>query len=72
MEKTCILIKPDALQRNLLGEIVRRFEQKGLKIVGLKMVQLSDLKLDEHYAHHRDKPFFPVLKHFMRSAPIIA
>ncbi|MBI4449767.1 nucleoside-diphosphate kinase [Candidatus Uhrbacteria bacterium] len=72
MQRTCVLIKPDALQRNLLGEIIRRFEQKGLKIVGLKMVQLSDLKLDEHYAHHRDKPFFAGLKHFMRSAPIIA
>jgi len=72
MERTCVLVKPDALQRNLLGEIIRRFEQKGLKIVGLKMLRLSDLKLDEHYAHHRDKPFFAGLKQFMRSAPIIA
>lgn len=72
MERTCVLVKPDALQRNLLGEILRRFESKGLKIIGLKMVQLSDLKLDEHYAHHRDRPFFAGLKRFMQSAPVVA
>ncbi|MFH1098321.1 MAG: nucleoside-diphosphate kinase [Candidatus Uhrbacteria bacterium] len=72
MQRTLVLIKPDALQRNLFGEIVRRFELKGLKIVGMKMIQLSDLKLDEHYAHHKDKPFFAGLKKFMRSAPVIA
>lgn len=72
MERTCVLVKPDALQRNLLGEIICRFELKGLKIIGLKMVKLSDLTLDEHYAHHREKSFFPVLKRFMQSAPVIA
>lgn len=66
-----IIIKPDALQRNLAGEIVSRFERKGLKIVGMKMMQLDDLKLDEHYAHHQDKPFFTDLKRFMKSSPVL-
>lgn len=72
MEKTLILLKPDALQRNLLGKIIARFEQKGLKIVGLKMMKLSDVILDEHYSHHKDKPFFTGLKSFMKSSPIVA
>ncbi|MEK7211282.1 MAG: nucleoside-diphosphate kinase [Patescibacteria group bacterium] len=72
IEKTLILIKPDALQRNLMGEIIGRFERKGLKIVGMKMIQLSDVLLDEHYAHHKDKPFFGGLKNFMKSSPIVA
>ena len=72
MERTFILIKPDAIQRNLFGEVVRRFELKGLKIVGLKMIRLSDALLDEHYAHHKDKPFFSDLKQFMMSAPVVA
>lgn len=71
MERTLIIIKPDALQRNLAGEIIGRFERKGLKIVGLKMMELDDLKLDEHYAHHLDKPFFGNLKKFMKSAPVL-
>ncbi|MBU1036722.1 nucleoside-diphosphate kinase [Patescibacteria group bacterium] len=71
MERTLIIIKPDALQRNLVGEIVSRFERKGLKIIGMKMYELDDLKLDEHYAHHKDKPFFSNLKKFMKSSPII-
>ena len=71
-EKTLVLLKPDALQRNLLGKIIERFEQKGLKIVGLKMIQLDDVILDEHYAHHRDKPFFEGLKNFMKGSPVVA
>jgi nucleoside-diphosphate kinase len=71
IERTLIILKPDALQRNLLGEIVKRFELKGLMIVGLKMMRLSDVLLDEHYAHHKDKPFFGELKKFMMSAPVI-
>ncbi len=71
-EKTLVLIKPDALQRNLLGRIIERFEQKGLKIVGLKMMQLSDVLLEEHYAHHKDKPFFESLKKFMKQTPVAA
>ncbi|HLD21464.1 MAG TPA: nucleoside-diphosphate kinase, partial [Patescibacteria group bacterium] len=52
MERTLIIIKPDALQRNLLGEILHRFERKGLKIIGLKMAQVTNQKIEEHYAHH--------------------
>lgn len=70
-EKTLVIIKPDALQRNLLGKIIRRFEQKGLKIAGLKMTQLSDVLLEEHYAHHKDKPFFDGLKRFMKQSPVV-
>ncbi len=71
MEKTLIILKPDAIQRNLVGEIVSRFEKKGLKIAGMKMVELDDLKLDEHYEHHKDKPFFGNLKKFMKSSPVL-
>ena len=70
-ERSLIILKPDALQRGLAGEIFHRFERKGLKIVGLKMIELEDLILDEHYAHHKDKPFFGSLKHYMKSAPVI-
>ncbi len=72
IEQTLVLIKPDALQRNLIGEIIVRFEKKGLKIAGLKMLHLSDVILEEHYAHHKHKPFFAQLKEFMCSAPVVA
>lgn len=72
MEKSLILLKPDALQRNLVGDIINRFERKGLKIVGLKMLKISDAIIKEHYAHHIDKPFFGTLKKFMQSDPVIA
>lgn len=70
-ERTVIIIKPDAIQRNLLGEIIHRFERKGLQIIGLKMTKLSDITLDEHYAHHKDKPFFISLKSYMQSSPVV-
>ncbi len=72
MEKTVVLLKPDAVQRALIGELIARFEKKGLKIVALKMIWLTDAILDEHYAHHKDKPFFADLKKFMISAPVVA
>lgn len=72
MEKTVVLIKPDALQRGLTGEIIHRFDRKGLKLVGIKMLKLTDEILDEWYAHHRDKSFFPDLKNFMEWTPIVA
>ncbi|MBI2097892.1 MAG: nucleoside-diphosphate kinase [Candidatus Vogelbacteria bacterium] len=70
-ERSLIIMKPDALQRGLVGEIFRRFERKGLKIVGLKMIELEDIMLEDHYAHHKDQPFFDSLKKFMKSAPVI-
>lgn len=70
-EKSLIIIKPDAIQRNLVGTIISRFEQKGLKIIGMKMMHLNDVLLTEHYAHVADKPFFPRIQKFMKSAPVI-
>jgi nucleoside-diphosphate kinase len=70
-EKSLIIIKPDAVQRNLIGEIISRIEKKGLKIIGLKMVSISDALLDEHYSHIKDKPFFPGIRDFMKSCPVI-
>ncbi len=72
MERSVVLIKPDGVQRALIGEIIHRFERKGLKIVGLKMISLTDAVLDEWYAHHKDKPFFPGLKSYMQSDPVVA
>ena len=70
-EKSLIIIKPDAIQRSLVGSIVTRFEQKGLKVVGMKMMYLNDVLLEDHYAHIADKPFFPQIKKFMKSAPVV-
>ena len=70
-EKTLIIVKPDSIQRSLVGEIIGRFERKGLKIIGAKMVRISDLLLEEHYSHHKDKPFFRSLKEYMQSSPVI-
>ncbi|MBU1132224.1 nucleoside-diphosphate kinase [Patescibacteria group bacterium] len=72
MERTLILLKPDALQRNLIGQIIERFERKGLKIIGMKMIHVSDDKVKEHYSHHVEKPFFADLKNFIQSYPIVA
>ena len=72
IQQSVVLLKPDALQRGLVGEIISRFERKGLKLIAIKMIKLTDELLDEWYAHHRDKPFFKSLKEFMQSAPIVA
>ena len=72
MERTVVLIKPDGIQRGLVGEIMHRFERKGLKLVGLKMVAMTDVMLDSWYAHHKDKPFFETLKTFMEWTPVVA
>lgn len=72
MERTLILLKPDALQRGLIGEVTARLERKGLKLIGNKMMQLSEAVILEHYAHIADKPFFPGVKAFMMSTPVIA
>lgn len=71
IQRSLIIVKPDALQRNLLGEIIHRFERKGLKVVGLKMMAIDDMKIVEHYSHHADKPFFADLKRFMQSSPVV-
>ena len=70
-EQSLIILKPDALQRNLLGEIIHRFERKGLKVIGLKMMRLEDVVLEEHYGHLKDKPFFGDIKKFMKSSPVV-
>ncbi|MFH1404731.1 MAG: nucleoside-diphosphate kinase [Patescibacteria group bacterium] len=70
VQQTLILIKPDAIQRDLLSEILHRFERKGLKIIGLKFIHLTDDMLGEHYSHLSDKPFFDDLKKFMRQTPV--
>jgi nucleoside-diphosphate kinase len=69
-EKTVVIVKPDGVQRGLVGEIVKRLESKGLKIVGMKMNYLSEAQLREHYAHHVEKPFYPGLESFMKSSPV--
>lgn len=71
-EQAVVLVKPDGLQRGLVGEIISRFEVKGLKLVGMKMLVLTDEVLDDWYAHHKDKPFFGGLKSFMKSSPVVA
>jgi len=70
-ERSLIIIKPDAVQRNLVGEIINRFERKGLKIIGMKMMYLKEALLREHYAHVSDKPFYPRIERFMMSSPVI-
>ncbi len=72
MEKTLVLLKPSCVQRQLIGEVVNRFERRGLRIAGMKMMQLSDDILREHYAHLADKPFFPTLAASMQASPVIA
>ena len=71
-ERTLILIKPDGVQRQLVGRIIERYEQRGLKIVGLKLVQTSRELAETHYAVHRERPFVGQLVDFITSAPLVA
>lgn len=71
-EQTFVMVKPDGVQRGLVGEIVSRFERRGLKIVGLKMLVVSDSLAKQHYAEHAAKPFFPGLVGFIMSGPTVA
>lgn len=71
MEKTLVILKPSAVQRSLIGEVVSRFEKKGLQIVGMKMISLSDSVLEEHYSHLKEKPFFKRIKDSMQVCPVI-
>jgi nucleoside-diphosphate kinase len=70
-EKTLVIIKPGGIQREIAGEIISRFERKGLRLAAMKMVQLTDEILDEHYAHLADKPFFPRIKMAMKASPVL-
>jgi nucleoside-diphosphate kinase len=72
MQQTLILLKPDCLQNRHCGEVIGRFEKAGFKIRGCKMLQLNDAILNEHYAHVASKPFFPEIRAFMQSTPVIA
>jgi nucleoside-diphosphate kinase len=71
-ERTLILIKPDGVQRALIGRIVDRYEQRGLRVVGMKMVHADRALAEQHYGVHRDKPFFAGLVEFITSAPLVA
>ncbi len=72
MDRTLILVKPDAFARNLTGEIIARFERKGLRLVALKLMQLDDATAKVHYAEHEGKPFFDDLVIFITSGPLVA
>jgi nucleoside-diphosphate kinase len=71
-ERTFVAVKPDGVQRALVGEIIARFEKKGFKLVGLKLMQVSKNLAEAHYAEHKEKPFFGGLVGFMTSSPIVA
>ena len=71
-DRTLVLVKPDGVQRLLTGRIVSRFEERGLKIVGLKLVQVDRGLAERHYAIHREKPFFGGLVDFITSSPLVA
>lgn len=72
MERTLILLKPDAVQRGLMGEILGRLERRGLKVVGMKMLQAPRALAEEHYAEHVGKPFYAGLLDYITSAPVVA
>ena len=72
MERTLVLAKPDAVQRGLVGEIIGRFERKGLKVVGLRLLGVPREMAEEHYAVHAGKPFYPGLVEFITSGPVAA
>ncbi len=72
MERTYVMVKPDGVQRNLIGEIISRFEKKGFKIVGLKMLQMDRAMAEKHYTEHIGKPFFEGLASYITSGPVVA
>lgn len=71
-ERTLVLVKPDGVQRGLVGEVITRLERRGLKLAGLKLMQVSDELARQHYGEHVDRPFFPGLVSFITSSPIVA
>ncbi len=72
MERTYIMLKPDCVKRGLMGEVIKRIENKGFKIVRMEMKNLDEAILREHYAHVADKPFFPGMLEYMTSGPVVA
>ena len=72
MERTLVLFKPDAVQRGLVGTLLARFEQKGLKLIGLKLRQFPKATLEQHYEVHKERPFYANLVRFMSSGPVVA
>lgn len=71
MERTLIIIKPDAVQRSLIGEIIRRFENRGLRLIGMKFIHMSHELASQHYAIHKGKPFYEPLLDYIISAPVV-
>jgi nucleoside-diphosphate kinase len=71
VERTLIILKPDAVQRGLIGEIIKRFEQRGLRLVGMKLAQVSEALARKHYAEHEGKPFFEGLVSYITAAPVV-
>ena len=72
MERTLVLVKPDGVQRGLIGEIIGRLERRGLKLVGMKLLQVDQELAHRHYGEHVDRPFFPGLVSFITSGPVVA
>ncbi len=72
MEQTLILVKPDGVQRGLIGQVIERFERRGLQLVGLKFLQMSRELAEAHYAVHRDRPFYSSLVTYITSGPVVA
>jgi nucleoside-diphosphate kinase len=71
-DRTLILVKPDAFERGLTGEVIRRFERKGLRLVAMKLMQVDTDLAERHYSEHRSKPFFPELVEFITRSPLVA
>jgi nucleoside-diphosphate kinase len=71
MERTLLILKPDAVQRHLIGQIISRFEQRGLQIVGMKFMRITPAIAEVHYEAHKAKPFYPGLVRFMTSSPVV-
>ena len=71
-QRTLVLVKPDGVQRGLVGEVISRLERRGLKLAGLKLMQVDDALARQHYAEHVERPFFPGLAQFITSSPLVA
>jgi len=72
MERTLVLVKPDGVQRSLIGEVIGRLERRGLQLAGLKLMRMDAALADQHYAEHVEKSFYPGLRDFMTSGPLVA